>query len=174
MRYRINFDKTINQLVPHYMGGRKLILFLQSLMRPLQQLNDMFVDFARETHIEISMTSQPIMLEWYLNRKLKKYFLNGGQIVIINGESTGVPIYYENADITQTDHMVLYEQSEGKKGTVLRHHSENTAGSSHSFVVSSPAINTRLITQENYIAMLSFYIDKYRLSGKTYIIKFNN
>ena len=58
MRYRINFDKTINQLVPYYLGGRRLILYLQALIRPLQQANESFVEYAKETRIEAAMTSQ--------------------------------------------------------------------------------------------------------------------
>ena len=37
--YRINMDRLVNQLVPHYLGGRKLILFLQSILQPLNSLN---------------------------------------------------------------------------------------------------------------------------------------
>ena len=33
--YRINTDRLVNQLVPHYLGGRKLILFLQAILQPL-------------------------------------------------------------------------------------------------------------------------------------------
>ena len=44
MRYAINLDKTVNQLVPYYLGGRKLILYLQALMKPLQTINDAFVN----------------------------------------------------------------------------------------------------------------------------------
>lgn len=58
MRYFINFDKTINQLVPYYIGGRKLILYLQALMFPLRRVNDGFVEYAKETRIEAAMTSQ--------------------------------------------------------------------------------------------------------------------
>ena len=173
MRYVINFDKTINQLVPHYIGGRKLILYLQAIMKPLQTVNDQFVGYAKETRIEASMTSQKIKFEWYLNRKFSKYFLHGGKITIKNGEKLGVPIYRENADIQQKEHMLLYTEGEQQKQTSLHYHDEKTEGSSYSFIVSSPAINPSLITQEQYIAMLSYYIDKYRLSGKSYIIKFN-
>ena len=74
MRYAINFDKTINRLVPYYIGGRRLILYLQALMKPLQEANDAFVEYAKETRIEASMTSQKFKFEWFLNRKFSKYF----------------------------------------------------------------------------------------------------
>jgi len=176
MRYSINFDKTVNQLVPHYLGGRKLILFLQSLMKPLQAINDAFIDYAKETRIESAMTSQKIMFEWFLNRKFQQFFLDGGLITITNGERIGSPIYYENADISKSDNMLLYEESENKgtDNTALYHSNEKTDQNSFSFVVSSPSINTNLISQEQYEAMLSYWVDRYRLSGKTYKIKFNS
>lgn len=175
MRYYINFDKTINQFVPHYIGGRKLILLLQSLMSPLQTVNDSFVEWAKETRIEASMTSQIFKFEWFLNRKFKKYFLNGeGQISIKNGEKLGVAIYHQSADIAETDNMVLYQESEGAiTGEPLFYADEKTDESSVSFTVFTPQIDEKLITCEAYLAMMSYYIDKYRLAGKTYNIKFN-
>lgn len=174
MRYTINFDKAINQLVPYYIGGRKLILYLQALMKPLQTLNAAFSEYAKEQRIEAAMTSQIFYFEWFLNRKFSKYFLNGGQITIKNGERLGVPIQWENADVDASEDLLLYKEEEEIKNVALYHSNEQTDGSSHSFVVSSPAINTQLISIENYKAMLSHYIDKYRLSGKTYVIKINS
>lgn len=174
MRYTINFDKTINQLVPYYIGGRKLVLYLQALMKPLQTLNAAFSEYAKEQRIEAAMTSQIFYFEWFLNRKFSKYFLNGGQITIKNGERLGVPIQWENADVDASEDLLLYKEEEEIKNVALYHSNEQTDGSSHSFVVSSPAINTQLISIENYKDMLSHYIDKYRLSGKTYVIKINS
>lgn len=73
MRYKLPTDRLINQLVPHFLSGRKYILFLQSLVYPLQTLNERFVAFAGEKHIEARMTSQVIWFEWYLNYKFRKY-----------------------------------------------------------------------------------------------------
>lgn len=44
MRYKLPIDKLVNQLVPHYLGGRKYILFIQSLVYPLKIINDRFID----------------------------------------------------------------------------------------------------------------------------------
>ena len=174
MRYVIDFAKTINRLVPYYIGGRKLILYLQALMKPLQEVNDAFVEYAKETRIEGSMTSQKFKFEWFLNRKFGKYFANGGRILIKNSEHLGAPIYYGNASIPLSDHLVMYYASEGNNNVKLHYQNEKTAESSVSFVVSSPTINTSLISQEKYEAMLRYYIDKYRISGKTYNINYTD
>lgn len=176
MRYRINFDKTINQLVPYYLGGRRLILYLQALIRPLQQANESFVEYAKETRIEAAMTSQIIKFEWYLNRKFSKYFVNGGRIVIKNSEQPGTPIWHESANITQSDNMLVHTESEATEPhqLILYRSDEQTDESSVSFFVATPRIDTKLISESKYIAMLKYVIDKYRLANKTYIIKYES
>lgn len=176
MRYRINFDKTINQLTPSYIGGRKLILFMQALVRPLQSLNDSFSEYAKETRIEASMTSQILPFTWFLNRRFKKYFLDSkGRISITNMTVSGVPIYNEDADIPQADNLSLYHEKEGvTNGRKFYYEDERTDENSCSFIVHTPKVDNTLISNEAYLAMLSYQIDKYRLAGKTYKIIFNS
>jgi hypothetical protein len=174
MRYAINFDKLVNRYVPYYMGGRKLILYLQSIIKPLQSLNDSFVDYAKETMIDATMTSQIFKFEWFLNRRLGKYFPNGEQITITNSEHLGVPIYYGNASIPLSEHMVLYHNSEGIDTTWMRYKNEKTEKNSTSFIVVSPSVDTSIISIKQYEKMLRYYIDKYRISNKTYIIQYTS
>ena len=70
--YRINTDRMVNQLVPHYLGGRKLILFLQALLQPLNSLNVKWKEWADEKRIEAAMTSQVIMMEYFLKTNMIK------------------------------------------------------------------------------------------------------
>ena len=120
MRYRINFDKIINQISPHYLSGRKLMLYLQAIMKPMKETNSEFEDWAKETLIEATMTSQIIKLEWYLNRKFRKYFIDKEQgISLKNGKRTGVPIYSESANIAKEDHLLLKCESEGDRKSVV-------------------------------------------------------
>lgn len=175
MRYYINFDKVVNQLSPYYLSGRKLIMYLQALTKPLQDINLGFAEWAKETMIEATMTSQVIKFEWFLNRKFCKYFTDPSQLISIkNGNRTGVPIYNQSADVPISENMLLKFESEGViDSTVLNYHNELTDGGTCSFIVYSPAIDIRKISMEEYVAMLSYYIDKYKVSGKTYKIKFN-
>lgn len=121
------------------------------------------------------MTSQILPFTWYLNRKFKKFFLNkNAKITITNISTLGVPIYNESADIPKEENMALYMEKEGKaNGKKFYYQNERTDSNSYSFLVHSPAIDTTLISNENYMAMLSYQIDKYRLAGKTYKIVFN-
>lgn len=42
MRYKLPIDRSVNRLVPHYLSGRRFILFVQSCLYPLQSLNERF------------------------------------------------------------------------------------------------------------------------------------
>lgn len=177
MRYRINYDKTINQLVPHYIGGRRIILFLQSIVSPLQLLNDFFVNWAKETRIEASMTSQIFKFEWFLNRKFSAYFSNReGRISISNGSSLGIPLYWQSEDMPKT---AFYEQYEDEQESIednpaMYYSDERLTGGAFSFVVHVPYPDTTLITQSSYESQLRYWIDRYRLASKTYNIQYHN
>lgn len=175
MRYFINFDKTVNQLIPHYLGGRKLILFLQSILGPLQTINNNWSEWAKEKRIEASMTSQVFKLEWFLNRKFSKYFIDPTQkITIANAVKQGLALYWEKASIEEDP--VLQHQSDftdGATDPVLHYLSEQPDENSYSFIVNTPAINTKAILEKDYLAQLQYWIDRYRTAGKTYKIKFN-
>lgn len=98
MRYKLPTDRLINQLIPHFLNGRKYILFLQSLVYPLQVLNERFTDFTKEKHIEARMTSQVMWFEWYLNYKFRKYLADAHDGIYIKESSLiGVDIYHEGA-----------------------------------------------------------------------------
>lgn len=174
-RYFINIGKAINRLLPFYMRGRNIILYLTAILQPLQSLANSFNQWANEIVVATKMTSQIILFEWYLNRQLSKYFQTpNSKIVIRDSESIGVPIYWEEADIEEEDEVVVgFENENLPENVVFYYDNEILNFSQASFIVYSPQINTELITREKYLQLLKGYIERYRLSGKTYIIKIN-
>ena len=80
-RYRLPTDRLINCLTPHYLSGRRYILLLQSLVWPLQSLNDRFCAWARERQIEARMTSQVMWFEWWLNYRFRRYFRDASDAI---------------------------------------------------------------------------------------------
>jgi hypothetical protein len=165
--YRINTDRLVNQLVPHYLGGRRIILFLQSLLQPLNTLNKTWKEWADEKRIEAALTSQVIMLEYFLNRKFKKYLTDTSQpIIISDGEVNGTPMYWQSAN--SVDDVVLYNASEKKDTQTFRWKDEKLVSSDVSFIVSCPAVNTEIISETELTAMISYYVEKYRIAGKTF------
>lgn len=175
MRYKIDFDNTVNELVPHYLGGRNFILLLQALMKPLQTVNDLFVDWANETRIETSMTSQIFKFEWFLNRRFSQFFADSeAHIYIANKETLGVPFYSQNVSSLNGTSPILYSQTEDVDGktVVLRMANEKLETSTYSFIVYVPMPDEKKISMSEYTSMIKYQIDKYKLSGKTYTMIF--
>lgn len=172
--YKIDTDRMVNQLVPHYLGGRKLVLYLQSLLAPLKSLGTVWEEWATNKRIEAAMTSQVIMLEYFLNRKFNTYLLDPSQrIVISDGSTPGVPLYWEKASSNKSD-MVLYTKNENaSKKQALRWEDEKMTTTDYSFVINCPSINTKKISEEELTAMISYYVDLYRIAGKKFIVKYN-
>lgn len=174
MRYKLDTDRAVNRLVPHYLSGRRFILFVQSALYPLQGLNERFRAFARERHIEARMTSQVIYFEWYLNYRFGKYLEDGrDRIFIRDSESIGVDLYHEQAEcrrpctiwyngeeITATDEAEcprpFYRLAEEKLMNKV------------SFTVCVPPIT---IPTREFVYMLSFAVNRYRIAGRTYLIR---
>jgi len=54
----------------------------------------------------------------------------------------------------------------------LRWKDEKMPTSDVSFVVSCPAINTKAISQEELTAMITYYVDRYRIAGKKFKVTY--
>lgn len=171
--HKINVDRLVNQLVPHYLGGRRLILFLQSCLKPLQTANDRWVEWVQEKKVEASLTSQVILMEYYLNKKFKKYFKDQDKCIIISdGTVPGVPIYFQSAG-ENISKFVLYNENENGKKQPFQWQNEKSISNDVSFIVFCPYVNTDIITEKELSGMISYVIDKYKVAGKSYRIEFN-
>lgn len=176
MRYRLPTDRLVNQLLPHYLEGRKLSLFLQSLVYPLKILNDKFVKFATERHIEARMTSQVMYFEWYLNRKFGQYFVDkNDRIYIKDSETVGVDLYREVSKRSKP-FVIWMNMKEAdltdepqEKPREFYFLVEEKAINKVSFMVCVPQIQG--ISQKEFVYMISSVINTYRIAGKTYLIK---
>lgn len=177
MRYRLPTDRLINQLVPHYLSGRKFILFLQSLVWPLQTLNNRFVPFAKEKRIEAAMTSQTFYFEWFLNRKFSRYLSDPTQrIRIMDSTPVGVDLYFEGADHNRPftvwfeREQILDVQGDEKPRRMYLTDEQRAVGKV-SFMVCVPSIE---ISLHEFVNMLSHTVNTYRLAGKTYLIRIDS
>lgn len=174
-RYKLPTDKLVNRLVPYYLSGRKYILFLQSLVRPLYPLSEKFRTFALEKHIEARMTSQMMYFEWFLNHKFARYVKNSGErIVISQSTPLGVDIYHENS-VYSKPFTLWYNMEEvsavvkpEEKPREFHYLAEEKTINKVSFMVLVPEIN---IPEKEFVYMLSFIINTYKVAGKTYLIK---
>lgn len=173
-RYYLPTDKLVNRLVPHFLGGRRYVLLLQSLVWPLHTLNERFCAWARERELEARMTSQVMWFEWWLNYRFSGYFEDAAdRIYIADSESLGVDLYHEGS-ASGRPFTVWYEGEKVQAGDESENprpfylYSEEKAIRKVSFTVCVPPIT--IATQE-FVYMLSYAVNTYRTAGKTYLIR---
>jgi len=174
-RYKLFTDKLVNMLVPTFTRGRKHILWIQSLLSPLNTVNDEFQEFRAEKAIEASVTSQVKYLEWYLNRRFGKYFVDSeASIKIVHYTDLGVPIF-NDGDFGEIENYIWDESEESdwlagpadEMPKPLYFEEESLTQIGANFKVVVPQAN---IPFDNLSKMMSAEIKKYALGGKTYII----
>lgn len=171
--HKINVDRLVNQLVPHYLGGRRLILFLQSCLKPLQTANDSWVEWVNDKKVEASLTSQIIIMENYLNNKFKKYLQDPiKKIVITDGSTPGVPMYWQSAG-ENVSTFTLYNENEKGTKQAFRWQNERSDEDDVSFVIHCPHTDPKKLSEAELTSMMAYIIDRYKVAGKSYLIKFN-
>jgi len=173
-RYELDTDLLVNRLVPHFLSGRRYILFLQSLVYPLYTLNRWFVGFAREKQIEARMTSQVIWFEWFLTRKFSRYFVDPeDKIVITQSEMLGIDLYGERSaygrpyTVWQENELIeTVNPAELPREMYFR--AEEKLINRVSFVVNVPAV---VMEERELVYMVSYWVNLYRVAGKTFLIR---
>lgn len=172
--YHINTDRLVNQLLPHYLGGRKLVLLLQALLTPLQTLAIKWEQWANNKRMEAAMTSQIILFENFLNKRFSKYLQNpSDRILISDGELPGVPLYWEELN-SNISYLTLYSASEqSSNNPTMYWRDEKLVSSDVSFIVVCPSVNTQIISEKELSAMISYYVNRYKVAGKKYTIIYN-
>ena len=173
-RYKLFSDKIANMLTPTSQRGRGNILWIQSLLKPLQTLNDTFQSFQKEKTIEANVSSQVLHLTWYLDNKFSQYYQNQGDgIKLLHYVDLGVPIFtpgelgeVPNVIWSMTEDYTAAPASEQPRPLYFQFESINAIGASFKVVV--PDIT---IPNGDFDIMLRAEIERYRISGKTYVIE---
>ena len=170
-RYNFNTAKIANSLLNYQITNRARILFTQALLYPIQIIADKFKEKMIELHIEASMTSQVFYFEWFLNRKFKKYFTSDlDAIIILDAQDKGQPIFMQSEN-NKDNFLTAYESEKELKEDLkpLYKTLEEESKREKNFTVFIPD-NTTIPTKD-LINMVRFYVEKYKVAGKTYDIK---
>ncbi len=160
------------------LSGRKYILFLQSLVYPLKTLNDWFQGFAKQKMIEANMTSQIIHFEWFFELYVRAFSL-----VIRNRRFILPTVLWLGWICIMKKHCIASLapfRFEGEAVATVNplenprpfyFHSEEKEVNKVSFMVCVPEID---IDEQEFVYMLSFVVNNYKLAGKTYLIKIDS
>lgn len=125
--------------------------------------------------MEANMTSQILPFEWYLNYKFSKYLKDpSDRIWICENESKGVDIYHEISDYSKP-FTIWHNREEITPDTpdqdLPREFyliAEEKKLNKVSFVV---MVSEIIVPEREFIYMLSYVVDRYKIAGKTYLIK---
>lgn len=75
-RYKIDNPTVIGRLLPFFVRGKGVTLFLEAIASPLAYVHNRFMSWAEEKLYETRVTSQKQVLLWYLTYKFRQYFIN--------------------------------------------------------------------------------------------------
>ena len=112
--YSINIGKQISRLLPFYLRGRKNMLFLQAVSKPLEFFNDSddgFTKWANRKLLELSMCAQEKRILWYLNNIVVADLgitLRSGQQITIGQVLRSFAIVYSKNEIREQSTAPLF------------------------------------------------------------------
>ena len=96
--YKIDNAKLICRLLPFFVRGRKMILFLEAAASPLVSLHNKFLSWAYETIVDVHATFQEQLFVWYLNHKFRKHFIDDNDSFYVSQSQEGDGLIVFNTD----------------------------------------------------------------------------
>ena len=132
---KIDNSRIIARLLPYWLRGKKVFLFLKAILHPLVPVHTSFIEWAKDKYIKAHITSQKQSLEWYLNYRLKNHFANVTlsfeilydtcsieNVIFTESEKDlrrehTAPIYF-NDEESKVGEMILRQKGEVKEATV--------------------------------------------------------
>lgn len=174
--YNLFLDKLINDLTPSFLRGRSHLLWIQSTLFPLQNINDEFRGYTDDKIIEANMSSAVLHFEWYLNRKFGAYMANENEKIKLSHYEDSGTLFFNDGDVGELPNVAWDISDDWSSAPVAEQPQplysmlELIAMLPASFKVTVPVLNSLLdVTKFNII--MKAEIEKYRLAGKTYIIE---
>ncbi len=113
--YSIDISKQVNRLVPWYLRGRRMLLFLQGISYPLNFFNDSETGFNGWAHrklYELSMTAQKLRLEWHINNVIVPEnnieLVEGGRVTISPSSYSSTILFFRDEITDQATAPLFY------------------------------------------------------------------
>lgn len=174
----LNIDngKLLGRLLPFWLRGKRITLFLLAILSPLISLHNKFKGWALEHYIVAHITAQRKSIEWYLNYKLKSHFLEPDKrfqvfcgvdkpenIIFRNSEFHNIeaytaPIYYNDEEDKGNHEMITYYKDEVVEATGA------------ASIYAPKIIETISYDMTDYIKDIHSYLDKFITNFRKYNI----
>jgi hypothetical protein len=186
--YIININKQVNRLVPYYLRGRKMLLFLQGICSPLNFFNDEESGLNKWAHrslLDLSMTAQKVRLEWYINNVVvpdNGIALRSGQSVTITDDEFASAICFMRSEITDHETAPLFypnttptvlrlktNQADKAKQRIVTRKARELGGTAGRFIISVPYSGD---DRDSVSRMITAGISRFVPVGVVYVIKY--
>lgn len=165
-KYQIDNARAICRLLPFWIRGRKIILFLEAISHPLKSVHDKFKEWAYERLIDAAITSQQLSLVWYLNHRLRKHFINQEDSFRITSDaySEGEVIYNFSENMLAGNHYAYDFEEEIQQSTenmMLKNFDEGVEYNADIVIIAPNIVETIDYSESNYKNEIRRYIDAY-------------
>lgn len=174
-RYKLNTDKLANRLMPIFLRGRRHVLWMQALLKPLWNLNNNFQTYVSDTELEAQMTSRVIQFKWYLNYLFDQYFVNPADEIYFERFEEDGTLLFDDGEVDE-EPFVVYGISEDWSTEDPEDQPRPLWGVIEQlqifgvlFKVVIPPLTIDNFELEELIIPV---IERYRVAGKTYALKF--
>ncbi|GAA4349758.1 hypothetical protein GCM10023185_06720 [Hymenobacter saemangeumensis] len=171
MDNNIDFLRLATQLLPPLLRKPKLRAWVGSLLSPLRQQHAAFLLYAAQARRELSYNSQTMAYEKALNDRFDP---NGQRIWIENSDRELKPLYL-NFTAENQEAKPVYSRAECPPWQYI--YSQADFNSQLDFIVRVPPV---LLPSNNppaaaeLTAQLHARIQRFRLAGKRYAVRFSN
>ena len=159
-KYVIPYNSIVWQLVPHFLRGTKLLNWLYTAVKPLQDLNDDFVIYKDSVAYFLQFDSRIRNLEKFLNEKFDAAL---ARIYITNLKRNPEQFIYNFTDAPKDNQMTLYSVNDLSKTTYIYSSAETALFNNYDFTINVP---TGVSTDEEIRINTTPYV----IGGKTYTI----
>lgn len=157
MRYAFNILNSIISLVPHFLRGDQLILFLYVLCKPIETLHNVFLSFVVSTRMRVQYTGQVFSLEKILNDTFDP---SSRGIQIVDG--VGVINVYLYPVTANVDGPYMYNSQETAPQEIFLYFQDSESIQQADFIVRIPL---SLVYDELQLRGL---VNAYKMAGKRY------
>jgi len=181
-RYNISNEKTIYELLPWYLRGKKIQAFLLGVSEPLAEMHLPFLSWARERIIEASIDSRKLPIQWLLKHKLGEYLQDDSKeyevyttdhkhysLVLWNKGETGEAARLQGSYLFASMQEIADLKAEDNAAYICN----LSEGDCHytRFVIVSPLFDSSKIDQDSYERLIRSWVDRYTLFQFQYIVE---
>lgn len=172
MNFVVQYFDFMRKLIPWFLRQPKTLSLIQSFAKPLQTVNDEFIEFRDDIAFKLAFNAQIIYLEKYLNSVYPNPFVYPSNIHILDGANVAFDYLYNDFE-NQAD-TYFFNFVETSNPVYFNNNNEQTSGV-FSYIIRIPT-SVQSGNDVDGVAynetMLKKRVNFYNNAGKTYDIQY--